>query len=866
MAELTPMMKQYVEIKKQSQDCILFFRLGDFYEMFFEDAVIASKELELVLTGKDCGLEERAPMCGIPYHAAQNYIAKLVNKGYKVAICEQVEDPAMAKGIVKRDIVKIYTRGTVNEDNMLDMRKNNFLMSVFVCGQVYGVAIADVSTGDFYCTSIAFGNTKNKLLDEIAKFAPAELIINQPADWIRERLDLYVSVLPTEAFERQTAEERIAALYGTELLKDREYDISIQAAGALLYYLEQTQKMNLKHIQTIDFYKIEEFMMLDMNSRRNLELVETMRDRNRKGTLLWVLDQTKTAMGGRKLRKWVEQPLIRQDDINDRLNAVEEFFNSYILRAELRELLENVYDLERLCGKVAMGNATPRDFISLKRSLGQIPYIKELLGRCQAKNIDGCQSHLHTLDDVYQLLDAAIAEDAPMNTKDGGFIKAGYHADVDRYRAAKTDGKGWLAQLEAREKEATGIKTLKIGYNKVFGYYLEVSNSFKDMVPDTYIRKQTLTNGERFITQELKEFEGAILDADTNLQSLEMRLFQEVREFVTTKLPRLKETANAVAELDALAAMAEVAEREHYIKPVVDDSDAIDIQDGRHPVVEKMLKDDSFVPNDVHLDTKENRVLVITGPNMAGKSTYMRQVALIVLMAQIGSFVPAASAHIGICDQIFTRVGASDDLASGQSTFMVEMSEVSHILKNATNRSLLILDEIGRGTSTFDGLSIAWAVVEHVSNAQVLGARTMFATHYHELTELEGKLEGVKNYCVDVKKKGEDIIFLRKIIRGGADGSYGVQVARLAGLPQSVLDRAAEILRQLENSDLAKKEAKILKAKKQAEGQLDILSYVSNTVMQDEIIEELRSLDMQTVTPIEALNKLYELSQKAKKR
>ena len=867
VAELTPMMRQYMEIKKQSKDCILFFRLGDFYEMFFEDAVTASKELEIVLTGKDCGLEERAPMCGVPYHSAQNYIARLVNKGYKVAVCEQTEDPSQAKGIVKRDIVKIYTKGTVTEDNMLDMRKNNFLMSVFICGEIYGIAVTDVSTGDFSCTSVNYGNTKNKLFDEIAKFAPSEIIVNENPGFIKSKFsEIYITQVERELYDRNSAEVHIAELFGAELLKGKEYDLSINAVGALLAYIENTQKMNIKHIETVDFYRIEEYMILDANSRRNLELTETMRDKARKGSLIWVLDHTVTAMGSRKLRKWIEQPLIREDDINDRLDAVEEFFNKYMLRAEVRELLNNVYDLERLCGKVALGTVTPRELVSLKKSLGQIPYVKDLLNKCCVKGIKQSLEQMHLLEDVYDLLDKAITDEPPITTKDGGFIKEGYNEEVDKYRVIKKDGKNWLLKLEADEREKTGIKTLKVGYNKVFGYYLEVTKSNLSMVPDTYIRKQTLAGNERYITQELKEFENDILNAEDKLQNLELQLFNEVRNFVESKLFELKRTANAIAEIDAFAALAQTAEIEKYVKPIIDNSDIIEIKDGRHPVVEKMLEGDSFIPNDAFLDEGENRLLIITGPNMAGKSTYMRQTALIVLMAQIGSFVPAASVHVGVCDKIFTRVGASDDLASGQSTFMVEMNEVSNILKNATAKSLLILDEIGRGTSTFDGLSIAWSVIEYISDKELLGARTLFATHYHELTELEGKIQGIKNYCIDVKKNGEDIIFLRKIIRGGADDSYGVQVARLAGLPQSVLDRAANILKQLENSDLAKKEAKILKNKKVAEGQLDILSFVSNTVMQDEIIEELKRVDMQTITPIEALNRLYELSQKAKKR
>ena len=867
MAELTPMMQQYMEIKKQSADCILFFRLGDFYEMFFEDAQIASRELEIVLTGKACGQEERAPMCGVPFHSAQNYIARLVNKGYKVAVCEQVENPAEAKGIVKRDIVKIYTKGTVTEDNMLDMRKNNFLMSIFVCGEIYGVAIADVSTGDFLGTTVSFGNTINKLYDEIAKFSPAEILINTDSNFIKEKFaDIYVSKIEQEMFDRTSSEEHIKDLFGEELLKGKEYELSVNAAGALLKYIENTQKMNIRHIGTIDFYKIEEYMTLDSNSRRNLELTETMRDKSKKGSLLWVLDKTKTSMGGRKMRKWIEQPLIRPDDINDRLNAVDELFNGYMLRGEIRELMDNVYDLERLCGKVALGTVSPRELVTLKKSLGQIPYIKELLKSSSSGILKNYFRDIEPQDGLYELIDVAIEDEAPITTKDGGFIKEGYNEDVDKYRSIKADGKTLLASLEARERERTGIKNLKIGYNKVFGYYLEVTKSYLSLVPDDYIRKQTLASNERYITQELKEFENDILNAEDKLQALELKLFGEVKECVSERLFELKKTANIIAEIDAFASLAEIADRENYIRPQVDDGSVIDIKEGRHPVIEKFLGNDSFVPNDVFLDDDENRLLVITGPNMAGKSTYMRQTAIIVLMAQIGSFVPAACAYIGVCDKIFTRVGASDDLASGQSTFMVEMSEVSNILKTATEKSLLILDEIGRGTSTFDGLSIAWAVIEYVDDKEMLGARTMFATHYHELTELEGKLPGIKNYCVDVKKKGDDIIFLRKIVRGGADDSYGVQVARLAGLPQSVLDRAANILEQLENSDLAKKEAKILKNKKASEGQLDILSYVSNTIMHDEIIDSLKKIDMQTITPIEALNKLYELSQKAKKR
>lgn len=870
MSELTPMMKQYMEVKKQSKDCILFFRLGDFYEMFFDDAQIASKELEITLTGRDCGLEERAPMCGVPYHSASVYISKLIEKGYKVAICEQVEDPALAKGIVKREIVKIYTPGTVTEDNMLDMRKNNFLMSVYNFKDFYGLAVADVTTGEFKATSISYGNTTGKLYDEIAKYSPAEIIINnnnteELVRDIKKKFNIYITVLSNEDFSRVKSENIIEEYFSRDLIKGREYELSINAAGALLAYITNLQKVNATHIRDIDFYKIEEYMMLDMASRRNLELTETMRDKRRKGSLLWVLDRTKTSMGGRLLRKWIEQPLISVDDINERLDGVEEFVNSYIMRAEVREILESVYDIERLTGKLALGNANPKDLVTLKNSLGQIPSLRDVLKNVSSRLMATCFNNLDPMEDLYELLDKAIVDDPPALLKDGGVIKDGYDPMVDKYRRASVEGKDWIANLEASEREKTGIKNLKIGFNRVFGYYIEVTKSYLSQVPEDYIRKQTLANSERYITPELKEIEENILGAEENLLKLEAQLFQDIREMAAQRIPRLKILADAISTIDVISNLAEVADRENYCRPVVNDSDRIDIKDSRHPVVEKMLEE-SFVPNDVYLDKDENRHLIITGPNMAGKSTYMRQTALNVLMAQIGSFIPAREATIGICDKIFTRVGASDDLASGQSTFMVEMMEVTNILKNATPNSLLILDEIGRGTSTFDGLSIAWAVIEHVSDKNQLGARTMFATHYHELTELEGKIEGVKNYCVDVKKNGEEVIFLRKIIRGGADESYGIQVARLAGMPQSVLNRASEILKQLEESDLSKKEARILRRKKEAEGQLDILSFVSNTIMHDEIIEDLRSLDLQTLTPIEAMNKLYELQQKAMKK
>jgi len=864
------MMRQYMEIKKQSGDCILFFRLGDFYEMFFEDAKIASKELEIALTSRDCGMGEKAPMCGVPYHSAAVYISRLIDKGYKVAICEQVEDPALARGLVRREIVKIYTPGTVTEDNMLDMRKNNFLMSIYAFKDIYGIAVADITTGEFRATSVTYGNTTGKLFDEIAKYSPAEIVINSLNTQvligeIRKRFHVYVTVLGEEDFSRERAENIIEEYFSRDLLKGREYELSINAAGALLSYISSLQKVNAAHIRDIDFYRMEEYMMLDVSSRRNLELTETMRDRRKKGTLLWVLDRTRTSMGGRLLRKWIEQPLIRVDDINQRLDAVEELVNAYITRAEIREILENVNDIERLTGKLALGNANPKDLVALKNSLGQVPAMREVLKNVSSELLKACLEKLDPMEDLYELLDKAIVDDPPALLKDGGVIKDGYNPQVDKYRKASVEGKDWIAGLEASERERTGIKNLRIGFNRVFGYYIEVTKSYLSQVPDNYIRKQTLANSERYITPELKEIEDTIRGAEENLLKLEAELFQEIRDMAAQRIPRLKMLAEAIAVIDVLSNLAEVADREKYCRPVVNGGDIIELKDSRHPVVEKMLEDE-FVPNDVYLDKDENRLLIITGPNMAGKSTYMRQTALIVLMAQMGSFIPAREGTIGICDKIFTRVGASDDLAAGQSTFMVEMMEVSNILKNASPNSLLILDEIGRGTSTFDGLSIAWAVIEHVADKKQLGARTMFATHYHELTELEGKIDGVKNYCVDVKKNGDEVIFLRKIIRGGADESYGIQVARLAGIPQSVLNRASEILKQLEESDLSKKEARILRRRKEAEGQLDILSFVSNTIMHDEIIEILRKLDLQTLTPIEALNKLYELQQKALKK
>lgn len=872
MAALTPMMQQYMEIKEQYKDCILFFRLGDFYEMFFKDAETASRELEITLTGRDCGMEERAPMCGVPFHSAENYIARLINKGYKVAICEQVEDPALAKGIVKRDVIKVVTPGTVTDASMLDERKNNYLMSIYRSRSYFGLALVDVSTGEFTATSIGFGNTVQKLMDEIAKFSPSEILVNhefyedcQLVSGIRKRFNAYISSFDDNFFEIGFAQDKIAKRFTDFQFKDKQYDLSLNAAGALLEYLEQTQKVNLNHIQNLALYKIEEFMVLDISTRRNLELTETMRDKSRKGTLLWVLDRTLTSMGGRTLRRWIEQPLIQREDINDRLYAVSEMKEKFMVRMEIRELLKRVYDIERLMGKIVLGNANCRDMISLKNSIGQIPYIKELLKDCSAALISRDYTQMDTLEDIFQLIDDSILDEPPVSIKEGNIIKTGYHEEVDRYRKATVEGKGWLAALENTEREKTGIKSLKVGFNKVFGYYIEITKSYYHLVPDYYVRKQTLANCERYITQDLKEMEESILGAEEKVIDLEYQLFVEIRNKIASQVGRVKDTARSLAEMDVICALAEVADRDGYCMPEITVDGEIEILDGRHPVVERMIDTNSFVPNDTVLDTEENRLAIITGPNMAGKSTYMRQVALIVLMAQIGSFVPAQQARIGLVDRIFTRVGASDDLAAGQSTFMVEMSEVATILGNATRKSLLILDEIGRGTSTFDGLSIAWAVIEFINDIKKVGARTLFATHYHELTELEGKFQGIKNYCIAVKEKGEDIIFLRKIIRGGADDSYGIQVARLAGVPQAVIDRAKEILKELEDADISKKAARLRKSGKPIEGQLDFYAFADVNKDRDGILESLKNLDVTTLTPLDALNLLYELQQKARK-
>ena len=874
------MMVHYCQTKCAYKDSILFYRLGDFYEMFFEDAKTVSRELELTLTGKDCGLSERAPMCGIPYHAAETYINRLINKGYKVAICEQVEDPKTAKGIVKREVTRVVTPGTNLNMQELDEGKNNYLMAIVCVGDHFGVSTADITTGDCYVTEI---DEERKLWDEINKFLPAEIICNDAflvsgvdVDDLRNRLHISVFALESWYFGddlcKQTLLEhfKISSLEGLGLA---DYDSGVIAAGSLFRYLLDTQKNTMEHMNKIIPYTTDRYMVIDSSSRRNLELVETLREKQKRGSLLWVLDKTKTAMGARMLRSFVEQPLIDADAINERLDAVTELNMQAMLREEIREYLNPVYDLERLVSRISYRSANPRDLLAFKMSLEMIPHIKNLLANFTSPLLVRINEQMDGLEDLYTLLEASITEDPPLAVKEGGIIREGYNEQVDTYRNSKTQGKSWLAQLEAEEKEKTGIRNLKIKYNKVFGYYLEVTNSFKNLVPEYYTRKQTLTNAERYITPKLKELEDMILGAEDKLFALEYDLFCQVREELAAQIPRIQETAKAIAQLDVYASLSVVAQRNNYVLPTVNTKGVIDIKNGRHPVVEKMINNDMFIANDTYLDNGSKRVSVITGPNMAGKSTYMRQTALIVLMAQIGSFVPAEKAKIGVVDRIFTRVGASDDLASGQSTFMVEMTEVANILRNATAKSLLILDEIGRGTSTFDGLSIAWAVIEHISNTKLLGAKTLFATHYHELTELEGKIPGVNNYCIAVKERGDDIVFLRKIVKGGADKSYGIQVAKLAGVPDSVLDRAKELVDELVHTDitstfkdLAENSRKTKpKAVHYDEVDLEQIS-LFDTVQDQDIIEELKNLDITMLTPMDAMNTLYRLQNKLKNR
>ncbi len=880
MAELTPMMQQYLQTKNEYKDCILFYRLGDFYEMFFEDAVLVSKELELTLTGKNCGLEERAPMCGVPFHAVDNYLSRLVQKGYKVAICEQVEDPKLAKGIVKREVIRVVTPGTNTDPMAMDEEKNNYIMSVVYIADKFGVAIADVSTGDFFVTEL---NSQRKLIDEIQKYNPVELIHNDSfsisgidLENLKNRYHISISSLDAWYFDDQTCCNNLMTHFHVNNLQGlglSDYDCGVIAAGSLLRYLQDTQMNDLSHITAIHPYTTDHFLMIDSSSRRNLELVETLREKEKRGSLLWVLDKTKTAMGARLLRSYIEQPLVDKAMILARQDAIAELNDNAITREELREYLQPIYDLERLMTRIVYQTANARDLVAFQSSIGMLPPIKQLMGDFHCSLLKGFYDSLDDLQDLFTLISSAIVEEPPISLREGNLIKDGYHPEVDRLRTAKNEGKSWLADLEEKERNKTGIKNLKIKYNKVFGYYLEVTNSYKDLVPDYYMRKQTLTNAERYITPELKEMEDTILGAEDRLVGLEYELFSQIRQQIAGEVKRIQSTAKIIANIDVFASLALVAEQNNYCRPEINEEGTIDIVEGRHPVVEKMISHDLFIPNDTYLDEKNKRISIITGPNMAGKSTYMRQTALIVLMAQVGSFVPAKTANIGLVDKIFTRVGASDDLASGQSTFMVEMNEVANILRNATEKSLLILDEIGRGTSTFDGLSIAWAVVEHISNPKLLGAKTLFATHYHELTELEGKLSNVNNYCIAVKEKGDDIVFLRKIVPGGADKSYGIQVAKLAGVPDEIIKRAKEIVEQLSQNDLAEATKRIEtgdfeKYQEFQPTQNLEMSQISlfDTMTDNDIIEEIKALELTHLTPIEALNKLYELQNKISNR
>lgn len=867
MAEYSPMMQHYLDTKKDYKDSILFYRLGDFYEMFFDDAILASRELELTLTGKECGQEERAPMCGVPFHAAENYIARLISKGYKVAICEQMEDPKQAKGIVKREVIRVVTPGTVIESNLLDEKKNNYIMSVYKSGIYFGIAVCDVSTGDFRATQIKETNNFSAALDEISRYSPAEIVVNnlmydttEEIAKIRERFQIYISKQEDNKFSNNV--EELTSKYNVVDESENKIEINdktlcICAINGLLTYILETQKTNLDHINKIILYNNTKYMCLDINARRNLELTEKLRDKSKKGTLLWVLDKTSTSMGGRRLRRWINDPLLDIEKINKRLNSVKELKDNPILRGDIADLLKKVYDIERLVGKISYGNAKARDLISLKNSVKQLPELKKIMSNTESTLLKELYNELDILEDIYNIIDVAIVEEPPISVKEGGIIKKGYNEEIDKLKMATTDGKNWLIQLEANEREKTGIKGLKVGFNKVFGYYIEVTKSNISLVPDRYIRKQTLTNGERYVTEELKKLENELLGAEEKVINLEYNAFCEIREIIEKQLLRIQRTADIVATLDVLNSFAIVAEDMNYCMPIVDNSGIIDIKGGRHPVIEKILPSGEFVDNDTYLDKEDNRFSIITGPNMAGKSTYMRQVALITLMAQCGSFVPATFARLGVVDKIFTRIGASDDLSMGQSTFMVEMMEVATILKEATQNSLVILDEIGRGTSTYDGLSIAWAVAEYMSDKEKCGAKTLFATHYHELIGLEQKIQGVKNYSIAVKEKGEDIIFLRKIVAGGTDESYGVHVAKLAGVPQTVTKRSNEILRTLERKSILGSKEQEKENKKVAEGQLDMYNYKLA-----EIAHEIDKIDLNSLTPIDALNTLVKIKDK----
>ena len=859
--QMTPMMTQYLKTKEEYPDSILFYRLGDFYEMFFDDAIKASKELEITLTGKDCGLEERAPMCGVPFHSASVYIAKLIEKGYKVAICEQVEDPKLAKGIVKREVIRVVTPGTVIDEELLDEKTNNYLAVIYSQKDIYGFAVSDISTGEIYTTEIAGAD---EALNEIARYEPKEILVNSvAAEKLTGQVELRFHITPDECtdefFENTYFEEKILRQFNKKSLAeiglaDKKY--AVYAVGAMIAYLEHTQKMSLTYLNTINTYEVNQYMDLDVNTRRNLEITETMRDKAKKGSLLWALDNTQTSMGARLLKQWVEKPLINPIEINKRLYSVKELTDNVMLRDEMAAVLSGTYDISRIISRISIGTVTPRDLIALKMTLLKLPELEYTLSSVKSPMLSEMRKDFDLLEDVAGFLERAINDEPPALLRDGNVIKEGFNEEIDKLRIAMRDGKKWLAEVESEEREKTGIAKLKVGFNKVFGYYIEVTNSFKKDVPDYYIRKQTLANAERYITPKLKEIENTILGASERVLVLESHIFEQVRQTIEKEIERLKRTADIIAKTDVLLSLAQTAYKNNFTMPEISDNGKIEIIDGRHPVVEKMSRKTMFVPNDTHMNTDEDRMIIITGPNMAGKSTYMRQVALITLMAQIGSFVPASSAKIGIVDKIFTRVGASDDIASGQSTFMLEMNEVSHILKNATSKSLIILDEIGRGTSTFDGLSIAWAVVEYIHNKHKIGAKTLFATHYHELTELEEELDGVKNYRIAVKKRGDDITFLRKIVRGGADDSYGIEVAALAGVPKEVINGAKKILKKIENDEI------VVEHKEKTDEPINQIGFGDGIA--NAIADELKTMDVTTFTPIEAMNKLFELSQKAK--
>lgn len=858
MAELSPMMKQYFEIKEKNKDCILFYRLGDFYEMFYDDAILASRELELTLTGRDCGQEERAPMCGVPFHSCEGYIAKLVSKGYKVAICEQTEDPKAAKGLVKRDIIRVITPGTVMEQSMLDESRNNYICSMYSSDKKIGICFCDISTGELYATDISGRDYYRILTNQLASYSPREILfggdiinLKQLPEFIKSKLSAEVEMLDDDKFELSLCRETVEQQFPDEMHLISDKPVVISSVGALINYLRETQMSGLERINHLEIYNESQYMRLDYNTQRNLELTQTMLSKTKRGSLLWVIDKTKTAMGKRLIRSWLDHPLMNISKINNRQSAVEELVNDTVLRLELTATLSGIYDIERIMTKIVYGSANARDLRSLCSAITDLPQISDLISGCQSSYMRMIYKDLDLLEDIHSLIDSAIVDDPPFSVREGGMIREGYNEELDIVNSDMNNSKDILSQIEAQEREKTGIPKLKIGYNRVYGYFLEVTNFYKNLVPDTYIRKQTLTGSERYITPDLKDLESRILGAKDRAIAMEYTLFETIRTTVSDNLERIQNTAKALATLDALTSLANVASDNRYVRPEVNQSTAIVIKDSRHPVVELLLRDSSFVPNDVNLDTKGERVDIITGPNMAGKSTYMRQIALIVLMAQIGSFVPASSAKIGIVDSIFTRVGASDDLASGQSTFMVEMNEVANIVKNATSKSLLILDEIGRGTSTFDGMSIARAVLEYCADKKKLGAKTLFATHYHELSVMEQLLDGVKNYSIAVKKRGDDITFLRRIVPGGADDSYGIEVAKLAGVPNTIINRAKEILADLESG---KAETIIEKVNVNEDTQLSLMGVASSPV-----IDKLKSVDLNTLTPIEAMNLLYEL-------